>query len=126
MFVEIRENIAFEVFCSLIYDSDTAFLSVVELDRFVPTCCAMANGTGGWIVLGAALNEDGLPVVEGVTDAASLEKQLTLYLQDSRLGSLDSVCYFRALSNDGKKVLAAKIPPAEWRSRPMCAGKNMT
>ena len=107
---KIRENITLEAFFSLISDSDRAFLLVGELDRFIPTCCAMGNGGGGWIVLGATLKEDDLPLVEGVPDAASLEEQLTLFLQDS--GIVNPVSYFRVISSAGKKIMAARIEPA--------------
>jgi len=118
-----NENMAFDAFFSLI-SGDRAFLPADEHDRFVPTCCAMANGEGGWVVLGASLKEDGLPVVEGVPDVASLEKQLTLFLKDGCASGANPVSYFRVVSNAGKKILTARVEPAEWRLRPVCVGNS--
>ena len=122
--VEIRENMAFGEFLSSISGSEAAFLPQEELDRFVPACCAMANGTGGWVVFGAAPKEDDLPTAYGVRDIAFLEKHLTLLLRESRLESANLVSYFRILSDAGKKILAVRVKPAGWRLRPVRVGKE--
>jgi len=118
---------------SLSGDSEKVFLSEKELDRFLPTCCAMTNGAGGWIIFGAVLDEAGIPSVEGVLDADSLEKQLTALLQSKEnkpKGGSPLVSYFRTISStgrnnpNGKSVLAARVKPVTWRLRPVCVGKS--
>ena len=113
----------FDEFSSLA--DERVFLSAEELDRFAPTCCALANGAGGWIALGVTPKEDGLP--SGVDDFVSLEKQLTDYLQENHPEDAGLVAHFRALpviDSGGKKILAARVEPAGWRLRPVCIGGN--
>ena len=121
---ELRENMTLREFLSLTSGSEQAFLSLSELDRFIPTCCGMTNGAGGWIILGAGLGEDDLPVAEGIQNVVSLEKQLALLWQDSPMKNVNHVPYFRVISEAGKKILVVRVESAEWRVRPICVGKE--
>ncbi|MDR1375902.1 MAG: hypothetical protein LBJ22_00205 [Synergistaceae bacterium] len=132
-----KKDSTFETFLALTENEDRAFLPMEELHRFLPTCCAMANGAGGWIVLGASpesgpqdgearegLNGTGKkPItVEGVPNAALLEQGLRSALEDPRGISANPVPFFRSLSSGGKKVLAARVETAHWFLRPLCVG----
>ena len=54
---------------------DREFLPEDAVDRFPAVCCGMANGTGGWIVLGAGWEEEAL-VLLGLSDPSGLERRL--------------------------------------------------
>lgn len=110
-----------EKFLSDIGDADCEFLSPRELDRFPAVCCGMANGDGGWIVLGATYENDE-PEVEGVADPVALEQQLRLVLRNFREISFDPVLSFQTLSSEGRKLPVVKVAPADWRKRPVRAG----
>ncbi|MDR3230257.1 MAG: hypothetical protein LBT65_02360 [Synergistaceae bacterium] len=117
-----RDN-RIESFLAEIGDMDVAFLGVDELDRFPVVCCGMANGDGGWIVLGATREEE-RTVVRGVADVALLERRLRVSLRDFREISFDPVLSFYLLSSGDKKLLAARAGSAEWWRRPVCVGGN--
>ncbi len=106
-----------EKFLSDIGDADCEFLSPRELYRFPEVCCGMANGDGGWIVLGAKRGEDG-PEIEGAADPVLPEPQLRQILRET---GFDPVLSFRVLSCDGRELPAVRVAPADWRSRPVRA-----
>ena len=100
---------------------DCAFLSLRQLDRFLPVCCGMANGDGGWIVLGAT-QDDGELSIEGVADVEELERQLRLSLRAYSQISFDPVLFFNTLESGNKNLLAARVGSVEWFRRPLCVG----
>ena len=100
---------------------DCAFLSLRQLDRFLPVCCGMANGDGGWIVLGATQDDEEL-TVEGVADIEELERQLRLSLRGYGQISFDPVLSFKTLKSGDKNLLVARVGSAEWFRRPLCVG----
>ncbi|MDR1730720.1 MAG: hypothetical protein LBR61_01365 [Synergistaceae bacterium] len=100
---------------------DVAFLRDDESDRFPVVCCGMANGEGGWIVLGASCENEEL-TIEGVADIAQMERQLRLRMRDPQEISFDPVLSFHPLVSVDKKLLAARVEPAEWWRRPVYTG----
>jgi hypothetical protein len=146
-----------------------AFPGDYERERFVAACCGMANGNGGWIIFGAeysgqenepggfggrsplnldsggfggrsplSLNPD-VFAIDGVADAALLERELRVCLRDEGWISSDPVSSFHAISfrpmpgrasspsvSSGglKMLLAAKVETADWFLRPLCVGAN--
>jgi predicted HTH transcriptional regulator len=132
----LQKDSTFKTFLALTANSDRAFLSMWELHRFLPTCCGMANGAGGWVILGASPEDGALDtsnlldkemplLVEGVPNASSLERELSLSLEDPRQISANPVSSFRLLSYGDKKLLAAQVEPASWFLRPLCAGARL-
>lgn len=100
---------------------DREFLPEEAVDRFPAVCCGMANGTGGWIVFGAAWEEEA-PVLLGLSDPSGLERRLKAALAGERTLSADTVSAFRALDAGGVPLLLARVDPAEWHRRPVCVG----
>lgn len=100
---------------------DREFLPEVAVDRFPAVCCGMANGAGGWIVLGALWDEEA-PVLQGIADPSSLERRLRAALAGGRALSADSVSSFRVMNAEGVRLLLVRVEPAEWRLRPVCVG----
>ena len=123
-----QEFLTFSAFFELTAESDRAFLPQEELDRFLSTCCGMANGNGGWIVLGAAreegVSENRLPAVKGVADVEQLERRLRKMLQDPRKISVDPVSSFRILTDGNNRLLAVRVESSDWFDRPVCVGTN--
>ena len=100
---------------------DREFLPEDAVDRFPAVCCGMANGTGGWIVLGAGWEEEA-PVLLGLSDPSGLERRLRAALAGGRALSADTVSAFRALDAGGVPLLLARVDPADWHRRPVCVG----
>ena len=100
---------------------DREFLPEEAVDRFPAVCCGMANGIGGWIVLGAFLEEES-PVPQGLSDPSALERRLRAALAGDRTLSTDTVSSFQVLDVEGLPLLAARVDPADWYRRPVCAG----
>ncbi|MDR2175617.1 MAG: hypothetical protein LBO82_06735 [Synergistaceae bacterium] len=112
-----------------------AFLDAVERVRFAAACCGMANGDGGWIVFGAEYTgrENGKDqfAVEGVADAALLERELRVFLRDEDRISADPVSSFhpvsgRSPSGESKTLLAVKVETADWFLRPVSIGADFS
>ena len=128
-----QKDSTLEAFLALTANADRAFLAMEERRRFLPVCCAMANGAGGWVILGAFQEDDGqdgefrkdLPLlVEGVPDTALLERELSFALEDAGQISANPVSFFRPLSSGDKKVLIARVEAADWFLRPLCVGAD--
>jgi hypothetical protein len=148
--------LTFETFLDSTAEEDRIFLGGCafpgddERRRFVAACCGMANGAGGWIVFGAEYSgQENEPegfaggysslTVEGVADAALLERELRVCLRDEGWIGADPVSSFhtisfhsmpgrasspRASSGGLKTLLAAKVETADWFLRPLCVGAN--
>ncbi|MDR1379213.1 MAG: hypothetical protein LBJ36_09230 [Synergistaceae bacterium] len=129
-----RETLTLDSFLSLTKTSDRAFLSMRERSRFILTYCGMANGPGGWIVLGASLEaskknstqEKLVPVVEGIPDVAFLERELSDSLRIFYRSGMRPAVSFRSLSSGGKELLAVRVESAKWFLRPLCAGTDFS
>jgi predicted HTH transcriptional regulator len=134
-----RDKNGFESFLALTAHADREFLSLNALHRFLPVCCGMANGAGGWVILGAFQEGDTFledrpeaavmqVKVEGVPDTAQLERELRLSLEDRGQISANPVSSFRSLSigdkNGDKNVLVARVEAADWFLRPLCVGAD--
>lgn len=115
--------LSFEDFLERTAEADREFLPEEEVDRFPAVCCGMANGTGGWVVLGAAWDEDA-PVVRGLSDPSGLERRLKTALIGDRMLSADTVSSFRILEAEGASLLIARVGAAEWYRRPVCVGDD--
>ena len=104
-------------------DQDCQFLLEEELERFSPAACGMANGAGGWIVLGAALGEEGgTPVVKGVRNPVVLRERLKLDLAQKEVFSARLSASFFVLNETGTggdSLLLIGIQPARWHDRPV-------
>lgn len=86
---------------------------------------AMANGRGGWVILGVKEKERQFTPV-GVTDIEKVRTDLFNQLSDRdkvsvNLLSEDDV---QVVVMDGKDVLAIHIPPATRKQKPVYLGKN--
>ena len=115
--------LSLEDFLERTAEADREFLPEEEVDRFPAVCCGMANGTGGWVVLGAAWDEDA-PVVRGLSDPSGLERRLKTALIGDRMLSADTVSSFRVLEAEGASLLIARVGAAEWYRRPVCVGDD--
>ena len=115
--------LSLEDFLERTAEADREFLPEEEVDRFPAVCCGMANGTGGWVVLGAVWDEDA-PVVRGVSDPSGLERRLKTELAGDRMLSVDTVSSFRVLETEGASLLIARVGAAEWYRRPVCVGDD--
>lgn len=102
-------------------EEDREFLPEEAVDRFPAVCCGMANGAGGWIVLGA-FEDDEVPVPQGLADPCALEQRLKAVLAGDRTLSTDSVASFRGLDAEGIPLLLVRVESAEWHRRPVCVG----
>lgn len=100
---------------------DREFLPEEDLGRFPVVCCGMANGAGGWILLGAAWGEDE-PEVLGLDDPVGMERRLRALLAGERRISSDTVGSFSIVDEAGTSLMAVRVEPAEWHRRPVCVG----
>lgn len=104
---------------------DHEFLPEEDLGRFPVVCCGMANGAGGWILLGAAWGEDE-PEVLGLDDPVGMERRLRALLAGERRISADTVGAFSIVGEAGTTLMAVRVEPAEWHRRPVCVGGDYT
>lgn len=104
-------------------DADRQFLLEEDLRRISRVACGMANGTGGWIILGADWDdEQGAPVVQGISDPRALKEEAAPILGRPPLSSSLRVA-FHALFQP-KNLLLIRVFPAAWFERPVCVGKD--
>lgn len=86
---------------------------------------AMANGRGGWVILGVEeANREFTPV--GVTDIEKVRTDLFNQLSDRDKVSVNLLSEedVQVVVMDGKDVLAIHIPPATRKQKPVYLGKN--
>lgn len=114
---------SFSDFLKRTEDEDREFLAEEDLNRFPAVCCGMANGAGGWIVLGATWDEEG-PEVRGLSDPSGLDRRLRAVLAGERTLSSDTVLPFLSLEAEGLSLLIARVNPVEWHRRPVCVGND--
>ena len=129
-FVEMRRDRAaagfstFDEFLVRTANEDRQFLTVEELPLFAPTACGMANGAGGWVVLGAEwLEEEGRAAPRGLRSPDALRDQLAADCGDGRTFSAALSVTFHVL-RDPAPILLARVLPAEWHERPVCIGQD--
>ncbi len=92
---------------------------------FWPTYSAMANGRGGWVILGVKeVNREFTPV--GVTDIEKVRTDLFNQLTDRDKVSVNLLTDqdVQTVLMDEKEVLAIHIPPATRKQKPVYLGKN--
>ena len=107
-----------EEFLARTVDDDRQCLPEEELRRFHPAACGMANGVGGWILLGASCNEGGEATVNGLRDLPSLKERLASDLAGGRAFSAGIPASFHVL-NVPVPLLAVRIRPVDWPHRPV-------
>ena len=129
-FVEMRRDRAaagfstFDEFLARTANEDRQFLTVEELPLFAPTACGMANGAGGWVVLGAEwLEEEGRAAPRGLRSPDALRDQLAADCGDGKTFSAALSVTFHVLQ-DPAPILLARVLPAEWHERPVCVGQD--
>ncbi|GHS90202.1 hypothetical protein AGMMS49957_15540 [Synergistales bacterium] len=96
---------------------DRAFLGA-DLSGFLAVCAGMANGDGGWAILGAEVIDDQVKA-SGVNNPSSLIEVLRARLCDREKISANSVSSFQILRDGDKNLLAVRIEPADWFLRPV-------
>ena len=99
-------------------NDDRQFLIEEDLHRFHPAACGMANGAGGWIVLGASRDDKGEGTVSGLQDLASQKERLTSDLLGGRAFSAGIPASFHVL-NVPSPLLAVRIRPVDWPAHPV-------
>lgn len=129
-FVEMRRDRAaagfstFDEFLARTANEDRQFLTVEELPLFAPTACGMANGAGGWVVLGAEwLEEEGRAAPRGLRSPDALRDQLAVDCGGGQTFSSALSVTFHVL-RDPAPILLARVLPAEWHERPVCIGQD--
>lgn len=98
-------------------DDDRCFLLEGEAGRLPAVACGMANGVGGWIVLGASCDDDGAISAEGLRDVEGAMARL-----DRLFGgrAFSSPIPASSVALDGPvPLLAVRVPPAGWHDRPV-------
>ncbi|WED21685.1 putative DNA binding domain-containing protein [Vibrio sp. JC009] len=92
---------------------------------FWPTYSAMANGRGGWVILGVKEKDRHFTPV-GVTDIEKVKIDLFNQLSDRDRVSINLLADkdVQTVIMDGKEVLAIHIPPATRKQKPVYMGKN--
>ncbi len=113
----------FSEFLEMTGDSDRAFLSEKDLARFLPVCCGMANGCGGWIIIGAYWDiEEEKIIIEGLSAPSVIEERLKSALANPYKISMNPVERFYKFENEGKNILIISVAAAAWHKRPVIAG----
>lgn len=92
---------------------------------FWPTYSAMANGRGGWVILGVKEQDRQFTPV-GVSDIEKVKTDLFNQLNDRDKVSINLLADrdVQTVIMDGKEVLAIHIPPAIRKQKPVYLGKN--
>ncbi|RIZ50760.1 RNA-binding domain-containing protein [Vibrio sp. PID23_8] len=92
---------------------------------FWSTYSAMANGRGGWVILGVKEQDRQFTPV-GVTDIEKVRTDLFNQLSDRDKVSVNLLSEqdVQTVTMEGKEVLAIHIPPATRKQKPVYLGKN--
>ncbi|WP_230856495.1 RNA-binding domain-containing protein [Vibrio cidicii] len=92
---------------------------------FWSTYSAMANGRGGWVILGVK-EQDHQFIPVGVTDIEKVRTDLFNQLSDRDKVSVNLLSDkdVQTVTMEGKEVLAIHIPPASRKQKPVYLGKN--
>jgi ATP-dependent DNA helicase RecG len=93
---------------------------------FFDTYSAMANTTGGFVLLGAEEGEDGRLKAFGIVDLARVRKQLWDALNNPQKVSVNLLREqdVTVLDVDGRKLLRVRVPRATREQRPVYVGEN--
>lgn len=105
---------------------DRALLPEEELSRLPAVACGMANGAGGWILLGAEPAEapsrgEEEVAVKGIADPFQLRRSLSLEL--GRRFSSPLPISFHDLPGP-PPLLLLHVRPVDWNQRPVCVRGN--
>ena len=102
---------SFDEFLKAAAGDDLEFLSDDELSNIASTACAMANSSGGWIILGAKREFDDEIIITGFFHADFSVNSLIPQGISFEVQSLE-------------KILIIKIKPLSWNSKPLFFNGN--
>ena len=101
-------------FLKITQNDDREFLSGDEISSVAPTVCAMANSSGGWIILGAVREFAGERLPDDEITITGLKNS------NININSLiPRGISFEVQFLDSEKILIIKISPLSWQEKPL-------
>lgn len=106
-----KEFLNFQNFLDLTSNDDRQFLTQYDFYKLPACLCAMANGSGGWLILGAEQDNNFNIIVHGLSDDFNLNLSDELFSH--------KIFYKVYELYSPKKILILNVKPSDWYTLPI-------